>query len=487
MSEQDKLETKAILSKEELVWADLNHARELTHSEVSEKSAVAELATELQDTLAASRSPEKKSELSARLGFVQWIQKKYGDAAETLKGAHKSSLVSYVRGMCLGKTGDAAGAIKALDDAASRGHDEFEVDLAKALVLRESGQADAAMKLMKSREKGHPDSVELLCEKGTCLEAGGDYEEAIQCFERSVELNPNYAPALFRLAYAYDLRGQDDRALELYERFVELRPTYANALLNLGVLYEEDGRFERAEACYLQVLDADPMNVRAKLFHKDALSSKSMYYDEEAQKRFDRTSRILRAPLTDFELSIRSRNCLKKLNIHTLGDLVQYTEEELLNFKNFGETSLAEIKRLLVNKGLRLGMKVERTSHGPALPEPVEEIATETQKDLLEPIEQLELSVRSRKCLASLGVKTVGDLISKTPEELLSCKNFGQTSLKEVQEKLNQLGLSLSESLSEEPLPEIPLPPSEEEREAASRAAVTESEDELEADDDDDE
>ena len=64
---------------------------------------------------------------------------------------------------------------------------------------------------------------------------------------------------------------------------------------------------------------------------------------------------VLSIPVTDFELSVRSRNCLQKMGIMTLGDLCRCTEQELLASKNFGETSLVEIKEMLATKGLRLG------------------------------------------------------------------------------------------------------------------------------------
>ena len=81
-----------------------------------------------------------------------------------------------------------------------------------------------------------------------------------------------------------------------------------------------------------------------------------MYYDEEQERREDKRNKILRTPINDFELSVRSRNCLSNMGVRTLGDLVNKTEAELLSFKNFGETSLMEIKEILRNKGLRLGM-----------------------------------------------------------------------------------------------------------------------------------
>jgi len=61
----------------------------------------------------------------------------------------------------------------------------------------------------------------------------------------------------------------------------------------------------------------------------------------------------------DLELSVRSANCLKNANIHYIGELVQRTEAEMLKTKNFGRKSLNEIKQLLAEMDLSLGMKIE--------------------------------------------------------------------------------------------------------------------------------
>ena len=81
-----------------------------------------------------------------------------------------------------------------------------------------------------------------------------------------------------------------------------------------------------------------------------------MYYDEDAQKKRDRLSQVLSIPVTDFELSVRSRNCLQKMGIMTLGDLCRCTEQELLASKNFGETSLGRDQaRCWPPRGCELG------------------------------------------------------------------------------------------------------------------------------------
>ena len=61
----------------------------------------------------------------------------------------------------------------------------------------------------------------------------------------------------------------------------------------------------------------------------------------------------------ELELSVRSANCLANANIKSIGDLVQKTEAEMLKTKNFGRKSLKEIKEILAEMGLSLGMKLE--------------------------------------------------------------------------------------------------------------------------------
>jgi DNA-directed RNA polymerase subunit alpha len=191
------------------------------------------------------------------------------------------------------------------------------------------------------------------------------------------------------------------------------------------------------------VLRVYPNHARARLFLRDAAASTSQFYDEDAERRSDRYNAVLDIPVTDFELSVRSRNCLKKMNIFTLGDLTRCTEQQLLASKNFGETSLLEVKQILSMKGLRLGQALEepkkRTSHSVN----AEEYSPQEQALLSKPVAELNLSVRSRKCVNRLGIGTIGELISHTGDELLECKNFGVTSLVEVREKLKELGLKL--------------------------------------------
>ena len=67
----------------------------------------------------------------------------------------------------------------------------------------------------------------------------------------------------------------------------------------------------------------------------------------------------LSLPVGELELSVRSSHCLESENIRTVGDLVSYSEDHLMQVRNFGQTSLDEVKRKLGNLGLALGMQVE--------------------------------------------------------------------------------------------------------------------------------
>ena len=272
-----------------------------------------------------------------------------------------------------------------------------------------------------------------------CQESDGLYDEAVDNYKSAIEIEPNHRKALFHLAYSCDLRGDEDAAIGYYKQLIAESPSYVSAILNLAVLYEDAGEYDKASKCVEQVLRYHPNHARAILFRKDINSSKTMLYDEEFEKSKSRRYQILETPISDFELSVRSRNCLKKMNIYTIGDLLNITESELLSYKNFGETSLVEIKQILGSKGLSLGMAIEEKP-GQGMFDSGESIDDELFDRSLE---ELQLSVRARKCLVGLNIKTTGDLVSKTEAELLGCKNFGMTSLVEVKKVLDEMGLRL--------------------------------------------
>ena len=80
---------------------------------------------------------------------------------------------------------------------------------------------------------------------------------------------------------------------------------------------------------------------------------------EEKEVKEETPNENLFRPVSELELSVRSANCLKNANIALIGELVQYTEAEMLKTKNFGRKSLNEIKSILDGMGLSLAMKAD--------------------------------------------------------------------------------------------------------------------------------
>ncbi|MBS0210403.1 MAG: tetratricopeptide repeat protein [Planctomycetes bacterium] len=378
-----------------------------------------------------------------RLGICYYLQGRYRLAEDTLVHADSGALAYFYLGKTRYARQDYPGALDAYQMAARAGYNSDACHLARAESQRAAGDLTETMKTLDGLSGAVEQSGEYLYQRGATVAAiGGNPHEVVALFERAVNNDPRHPGALFGLALENDRRGNDDEAIDLYQRSVAQFPPTYGALLNLGLLYEDRQQYDRARQCYQRILDVFPGDPRARMYMKDASASGDMFYDEDAQRRRDRLNTLLSIPVTDFELSVRSRNCLQKMGINTLGDLTRATEQELLASKNFGETSLTEIKDMLNSKGLSLG----QFAHEKTRVDLSAELATmspDEQALLNKPIADLNLSVRARKCMARLNMTTIAELVRRSGDELLECKNFGVTSLNEVREKLTTHGLKL--------------------------------------------
>jgi DNA-directed RNA polymerase subunit alpha len=378
-----------------------------------------------------------------RLGVCYFLLGRQRRALETLQQGDGGALARFYMGKSYFAMGQYKEAIDQYHAAKKAGYNADDCALAVAEAQRHTGQAEVALATLDQLFGPVEQTAEYLYQRGITVAAlRVNPLEAVRLLERAVEADGKHPGALFGLAVENDRRGNDEIALQLYQRAAACFPTHVGTLLNLGVLYEDRGQFDRAQSCYQRVLDAYPDHPRARLYLKDAAASSEMFYDEETQKRNDRLQQILSVPVTDFELSVRSRNCLQRMGVRTLGDLTRLTEQELLASKNFGETSLVEIRDMLRTKGLELGQFAhERTEPEPALD--ISALPADAQAVFDRPISDLNLSVRARKCMVRLGLNTIGELLRRTGDDLLECKNFGVTSLTEVREKLSTLNLKL--------------------------------------------
>ncbi len=113
----------------------------------------------------------------------------------------------------------------------------------------------------------------------------------------------------------------------------------------------------------------DALNDAAKILiqHFMLFSDEKMTFDYEekdAVEEFDEEvlhmRQLLKSKLVDLDLSVRALNCLKAAEVETLGELVQFSKNDLLKFRNFGKKSLTELDELLEDKKLMFGMDVAK-------------------------------------------------------------------------------------------------------------------------------
>jgi DNA-directed RNA polymerase subunit alpha len=392
-------------------------------------------------------NPEPKGADALKLGIALYMACRFKRALEVLSAGTDNRDRRYFQAQCQKHLGHNDLAIEELELAKARGWELKEIDLEIVEARAMSGDLKQAAKGLKSLTNKLGETSGYLCMKGLLCELTGEIEAAGDAYEEAVHADENNPNALFRFAYFNDLYGDEEQVMELYQRCLAMQPVHVGALMNMAVLYEDAEEYDQACLCLRRILAINPSHWRARLFLRDAESSKTMYFDEDRAKMMAQRNAILETPVTDFELSVRARNCLKKMDINTLGDLVNTPETRLLEYKNFGETSLKEIRDMLALKGLRLGQALEDAAAAEMADMFVADTSSQSRDGVMAtPLSQIELSVRARKALETLQIDTLGDLINKSEAELLACRNFGQTSLNTIRQALGQYGLRLAES-----------------------------------------
>lgn len=106
---------------------------------------------------------------------------------------------------------------------------------------------------------------------------------------------------------------------------------------------------------------------RILIQHLMIITDENISFDNRNEEKEDvvdeqtlQLRKMLKTPLEDLDLSVRAFNCLKAAKINSLSELVQYQQEELMKFRNFGQKSLAEIEQVLNDRGLHFGMDLSK-------------------------------------------------------------------------------------------------------------------------------
>lgn len=136
---------------------------------------------------------------------------------------------------------------------------------------------------------------------------------------------------------------------------VEQRTDYEKLLLDVvtdGTIHPEEAvkQASRILIQHLMIISDENITFDNKEEHKEDV------VDEQALQ----LRKVLKTPLEDLDLSVRAFNCLKAAKINSLSELVQYEEEDLMKFRNFGQKSLSEIEQVLGERGLSFGMDLGR-------------------------------------------------------------------------------------------------------------------------------
>ena len=388
---------------------------------------------------------------TVRAGIGAYLLGQHAIAERLLSGVSDDGTALYILAMAQLSLTKYKEAEQNLTAAAKAGFDAVECTLKKAGALRMQGKLDLAEAALKQAGLEGARRADYSYQMGCILSDKGDTYGAIEYFERAVDMDSHHGQALFRLAGENARYGNDNEAIRLYEQALSRPPYHLGALMNLGLLYEDKGNYAASAFCFRRVLAYDPTHERAKMYMQDIEATSEMYYDDDMARNEARLAQLLSRPVTDFELSVRSRNCLASMNIVTLGDLTKITEGELLEGKNFGETSLVEIRELMTAHGLQIGQNLQpakvkdvfagtaTASFGFIAPD----LSPQEQAMLSRPVSDLNLSVRARKCMARLAITTLSELVQRSPDELLATKNFGVTSLNEIRQQLAEMSLKL--------------------------------------------
>ena len=174
-----------------------------------------------------------------------------------------------------------------------------------------------------------------------------------------VERGRGYRPALNRAAFEEQSRPigrlQLDASFSPVRRVTYMvdaaRVEQRTDLDKLVIDIETNGTIDAEEAVRTAAdILTDQLSVFGDFTHRDRGAAKPATAGVDP---------VLLRPIDDLELTVRSANCLKAESIYYIGDLIQKTEVELLKTPNLGKKSLTEIKEVLAQRGLSLGMKLE--------------------------------------------------------------------------------------------------------------------------------
>lgn len=253
-----------------------------------------------------------------------------------------------------------------------------------------------------------------------------------------------------------------------------LWPTYAGKMLVRHGIHSVKELQEMSLTDLYSIRDLHPSAI-AKI--RSELKAWNIVLQENSPNwNFDRKliSEAVRASqisIDNMNLSNRSRNLLKRSDYETAADIL-YVGQDLLNIYSFGQTSLNEVQAKIKDLGFQhteelayssvfhylaehpqeyqTALEALNQQNLSAVPEQME-ASQRAEAILAMDIEELDLSVRAYNCLKRTGIRTCGDLVALTNNDLVRIRNLGNRCANEVVSKLAQFGLKLTPELGKHP------------------------------------
>jgi DNA-directed RNA polymerase subunit alpha len=229
---------------------------------------------------------------------------------------------------------------------------KLHTDKPKTIRLKKNGPGEA-----KARDIIHDADVEILTPD---LHIATLDKEAALDMEMTVKLGRGYVPADRNKEEGAPIGviAVDSIFSPIKRVNITVEPTRVGRITDYDKLIVEiwtDGSVKPEDALGLA---AKTLKDHMAIFINFDETEGVLQSQSEEMQRADFNKNLLRS-VNELELSVRAANCLRNANIRTIADLVQRSEAEMLKTKNFGRKSLNEIKEILTEMGLSLGMKLE--------------------------------------------------------------------------------------------------------------------------------
>jgi protein O-GlcNAc transferase len=209
-----------------------------------------------------ARDPRSRAALML-LARRRIVRERWAEAEDALRralaaGAADDAEAHQLRGLCLFRLGDAAGAVEAYRRALAIAPDHFAAVNGLGVSLQALGDLGAASEALRAAAGRRPEDSDILTNLGSVLVARGEVDEGIALLRKSTHLDPTDATAFSNLGHALFLIGHLSEAVTACEAAVRLKPGYADAYSNLGTALGNQGRLADAVAAFERALALDP-------------------------------------------------------------------------------------------------------------------------------------------------------------------------------------------------------------------------------------